>query len=374
MKVNTVVIPSILISCSAILVIPVVANSFEARDGQRTVHVANDGVDIEGCGTKTQPCRSITQGIQNAGVGDLVLVGEGRYGDLNGNGVLGEIGEENGSGPCFCLVEINKELKIRSEKGALRTIVDGAGTGRSVVRITASFVTFGSREGGFTVTGSTRAGVEVSTDEGVTLMGNIAESNRAGDEKGDGFLVARGRKHLLIGNVAAGSGRGFALFGDQLKVIGNVAVTNFAGGFEGEGSRYSLKNNAAYSNQSGFVFAGPDHLLTRNSAIGNRLFGVVVLAAQPDAPATVRLVISRSNIYGNNSAPDSPGPNCGLFASGAEVMATHNYWGSTEGPGPDPADFACSAQGEKTVTTPFSPLEFSVQPSVQLSVGSPSSN
>jgi hypothetical protein len=374
MKVSKILMPSILVGCSTILVNPVVATEVEASNGQRTIHVANDGVDSVNCGTRRKPCRSITQAIQNATSGDLILVGEGRYGDLNGNGIFGEIGEEVGSGPCFCLVEVNKTLKIRSEKGALRTVIDGAGTGRAVVGITASFVAFGALERGFTVTGSTNAGIAVAADEGVTLVGNVAEANRDGDQSGDGFEITQGRKHRLIGNVSAGNGRGFALFGDQLMVIGNLALTNLAAGFEGEGSRLFLHNNAAYSNLNGFLLAGPDHRLIRNSAVGNRLFGIFVQAAQPGAPATVRFVVERSNIYGNNVDPNSARPNCGVLASGADVTATHNYWGSAEGPGPDPADFACSEPAREIFTRPFSPEEFDVRPSIELSGAADSSS
>jgi len=44
-----------------------------------TVHVANNGLDSGSCGTKADPCRSITQGIKNAGLGDHVTVGPGAY-------------------------------------------------------------------------------------------------------------------------------------------------------------------------------------------------------------------------------------------------------------------------------------------------------
>src|SRR5262247_2574920 len=56
--------------------------------------VANNGIDSTTCGSSGAPCRSISQAIAHASEGDTVVVGPGRYGDLNGNRILGEVGEE----------------------------------------------------------------------------------------------------------------------------------------------------------------------------------------------------------------------------------------------------------------------------------------
>ena len=61
----------------------------EPLDSQETdaaLYVTNNGVDNQACGTKAAPCRSISQAIAYAKDGDKILVGPGRYGDLNGNG------------------------------------------------------------------------------------------------------------------------------------------------------------------------------------------------------------------------------------------------------------------------------------------------
>src|SRR5687768_2789620 len=70
------------------------------------VHVANNGVDTSTCGARDDPCRSITQAIANAKAGDTLLVGPGRYGDVNGNDVLGEPEEEMPAADCRCAVHI----------------------------------------------------------------------------------------------------------------------------------------------------------------------------------------------------------------------------------------------------------------------------
>ena len=53
-----------------------------------TLYVANNGVDGAGCGTRLAPCRSIRQAIGLASDGDRIIIGPGRYGDLNGDGAF----------------------------------------------------------------------------------------------------------------------------------------------------------------------------------------------------------------------------------------------------------------------------------------------
>lgn len=57
----------------ACLATAILASASPVRGG--TVYVANNGVDGPACGSKTSPCRSITQGITHAGAGDKVVVG-----------------------------------------------------------------------------------------------------------------------------------------------------------------------------------------------------------------------------------------------------------------------------------------------------------
>ena len=89
-------------------------------------HVANFGVDSPDCGLQETPCRSISQAIRNASEGDTVFVGPGLYGDLNHNGVVGELGEEGASIPSgeSCLVCVSKRLTLLSQRGAAHTTID----------------------------------------------------------------------------------------------------------------------------------------------------------------------------------------------------------------------------------------------------------
>ena len=75
--------------------------------------VADHGVDVPGCGQDvTSPCRSISQAIALADAGDTILVGPGRYGDLNDNGRLDEAGEEHGA-PERQQAHVRRDLRRR---------------------------------------------------------------------------------------------------------------------------------------------------------------------------------------------------------------------------------------------------------------------
>ena len=55
---------------------------------------------------RTAPCRSISRGIANAADGDTIVVGPGRYGDLDRDGTLSEPNEEGPSGHPDWLVKL----------------------------------------------------------------------------------------------------------------------------------------------------------------------------------------------------------------------------------------------------------------------------
>jgi hypothetical protein len=125
----------------------------EAEAGQ-TWRVENYGVDSSTCGMSAAPCRSITQAIANSSGGDIISVGPGRYGDLDGDGTLGNIpGEEVGCGG-GCLIDVRKRLTIRSTHGAGVTVLDaGRASLPDGVALLTDGVVFGQQGSGFTITG-----------------------------------------------------------------------------------------------------------------------------------------------------------------------------------------------------------------------------
>src|SRR5688572_9397647 len=94
----------------------------------RTLYVANNGTDDGLCGAKEAPCRSISRAIANASPGDKLVVGPGRYGDLDGDTNFSDPGDETGpSQACSCLVLVDKPLTILSRDGAAATVIDAGG-------------------------------------------------------------------------------------------------------------------------------------------------------------------------------------------------------------------------------------------------------
>ena len=321
----------------------------------QSLNVANNGLDSFTCGDEDNPCRSISQAIANASAGDTIIVGPGRYGDLNGNGTFGEEGEEDaqvGFG-CFCMINLNKQVTLVSRDGAFTTVLDAGGALVNPVSISASGVVFGQPKRGFLITGAGGGfnGLGFLSASDVTVAGNVVTAN------GGSGIGLSGSNNLVHANLSSGNGSaGFAIFGDGNLVRENAAIANSGSGFSISGAEHKLHGNEASANgYCGFLIYGTGHELRRNSALGNEGFGIQVTV---DGSAT----IIRNNIYGNNNVPTSGFTNCGLFnQSEGQITATHNFWGEDSGPGPDPADEVCDVGGSMTVFVPFTTQEFKIR-------------
>lgn len=319
---------SVLIAVTAAVVL---AFGSEARAA--VLRVRNNGLDAPGCGTADRPCRSISAAVRGAVDGDRIVVGPGRYGDLNGNGVT-DPGDEPYYQDCSCLVHVDKRVTIESEAGAAATMIDGGGADPFLVVLTAEGTVFGKPGKGFTLTSG---GMGVHADflvPRITVAGNHAQGNRFG-----GFEVGSAGSRV-VRNVATQNGNyGFNLYG-AVTVSGNVAVGNPIG-FEVQGDHMVLSRNLASGNtDAGFQVNFGPHTFTHNSAIGNRGSGLWVGVLYGNT------AITKSNFYGNDVSNG-----CGLLNStGGTVDARGNFWGAPGGPGDDPADRACN-EGSGTTTT-----------------------
>lgn len=341
------------------------------------IFVANNAIDSETCGTRREPCRSISKAIENASDGAMIVVGPGRYGDLNGDGDFDDPGEEAaqvGFG-CRCMILIDKQITIQSRAGAEATILDASGATVDVVNIVADGVVFGDKHAGFTLTGARMMGdddgigLAVITSHGVHVIGNTAEDNDA-----NGFEFS-GEKHTVVSNIASRNGNGFGMAftenGHRMHnniAIGNGNTTGRGNGFSLFGNRHTFSKNSITGNRgigvlinstdaSGFSFR-------MNSIVGNVGSGIFVFSGPG-------LALNKNNIFGNFGErpffPFTPTPNCGVVNdSGATIDATRNYWGATSGPGEDPADNAgpgsdCDLNGI-TVVEPFARSPFRTHP------------
>jgi len=334
-----------------------------------TLNVANNGVDSPTCGAAATPCRSISRTIANANAGDRIMVGPGRYGDLDGDGNFTSPGEEAaevGVG-CFCLIKVDKALTIVSRAGAGATVLDAGGASVSVVWIQASGVVFGLAKKGFTLTNGGREGVLVEWGtSAVTVAGNLARGVQ------NGFIVL-GSGHRFIGNVASGNGgTGFAMGGSGHLASGNLATSNSVDGFVVNDGVHVITGNMTSANgRNGFFLSG-ENQLTGNIASANGSFGLEVLWGQHVlsgnaihgnqsvgillGDGTSRIsAISQNNIFGND-----PVSNCGLWNLSwpSTISATKNFWGAASGPGAAPADNVCNGAGSSTMTAPPATKEF----------------
>lgn len=337
-----------------------------ARTGA-TWRVANNGVDSPDCGSHRRPCRTITQGIENAAPGDLVLVGPGLYGDVNGSCEFpqsAEEGEEFGFEACANVpntslagarVCLNKAVTVASVEGAEATVIDACGSVFGVV-VLGSNSAFGLPHRGFTVIQSSDVGgsaVAVSAPSNVTIGGNIAHPN----PRGTGFQIQLGEDHRLVGNTARGAFRGFsALVAGTpvtrgLRITGNTAVSNNQGFSLVSENALVVRGNLAIGNDIGFIINGSGHILQRNSAVGNRNYGIwIARVVNNGAP----IAVNQNNIFGNNTAALNGNVNCGVLnGTAAAVDATKNFWGAPTGPGANPADDACDVGGGQIIHTPF---------------------
>jgi hypothetical protein len=314
-----------------------------------TLHSANNGVDGASCGATATPCRSITMAIANAAPGDTIQVGPGVYGDLNGNGTLGETGEETPPAGCGCMLSINKPVNVISTDGAAATMIDATSVavGKNVF-IIANDVEFGKPDHGFHVTNpdSVFYGIFVNGTD-VKIRGNLI-ARKPDDYLGTGIDTVTNSSQIVLieqnqvtgwngGIVARDPGKKASKNQVSLNVFGIVAFGGLVVG------------NVATANSVGIQLTGS------TSAVGNatiaNVSGVVV-------SNTFTGVIQKSNIFGNRS--------CGLGNNGAPgVAATNNYWGAATGPGPNPADTVCNSGGGTTTTTPFATARFAINPSFE---------
>ena len=231
-----------------------------------TRYVTNDGVDSSSCGsTSDHAYRSISQGIENASDGDTILVGAGRYGDLNGNGDYSDPGDEhpmNTGEDVSCIVCITKSVTILSYSGTAATTIEGGGEYQSVVQPLVDRVTFGAKNQGFTIAGGLYGfwlheqglnnGNPGTLKHGISVVGNVAVNSSIGFEfdgqpyrppQGcpDSLCLSTGRV-VFAQNTALNTGTGFAavqnlaagpvVFQDNLAEFASGTGFNVSPGFQ----------------------------------------------------------------------------------------------------------------------------------------------
>ena len=316
-----------------------------------SIYVATHGTDSGSCGPKTDPCRSITQGITNAAVGGSIVVGPGQYGDVDQDGTPGEAGEEPLAACSLgsCLLRIDKQVTITSSDGAFATVIDG---GPSVVAMAVGIdvegAVFGDRNKGFTIKAPAAPGAGIMTSAAnVVIAGNVIQAGSSFF----GMYVGNDGTQIL-GNRILGNTLGYGMYvqGNSAVVTGNV-VTGANLGFVIAGSNSVLTGDVATGGIIGLVLSGTGTTASRCSFLGNVTAGIAVDNAGTTATLT------ECNIVGNGTY--APMATCGFDGNGSAVTVKDSYWGSATGPGADPADATCDAAPGST--TPFATKPITVK-------------
>ena len=330
-----------------------------------TLHVANNGIDSDTCGAKNAPCRSVSRAIVNAAVGDTIVVGPGRYGDLNGDGSFGGPGEEAAPAGCGCMIEVNKRLTLQSSDGLGVSILDAGGAEITGILVQADGVTFGGGSGhGFTIVNARHEGLHVEGN-GVTVAGNVAIGNGL---SGHVAIAVVGIGNIIADNAAMSNANTGIQVNDSGgvnhssgTVTGNVASANLQGFSINTSGHVQFTQNVASGNRnqglSSVVSAGAVLEIRRSSFLGNRGPGILLFSSPTGSVTGIN--ITHSNIFGNGS--------CGLQNNtGAVVRASGNFWGAATGPGSDPADAVCNDASSTTIVEPVATKPFQINLNIRL--------
>jgi hypothetical protein len=380
------------------------------------VYVANNGTDAPTCGAQSKPCRSITQAMANAATGSIIVVGPGRYGDLNADGKFDAAGEERPQNREYqpgvgapvtlnCVVCILKPLQFVSTLGAEATVIDAGNAPYNAVQIVGKNVYFGDVGRGFTLmhartdgdgnggdgllllAGGARIKGNVATANdgcgfslvpgGESLYGHpsnglggsdVTASNDTSIANGCGFHLVSYSSNVILSNstAVANTGIGVDIEGNGAHVLTTSRVSGNGLGLYVMGGPFQITHNVVAANNSVALSFGdrleldnPITTLSRNDIVGNSV-GLSLYQS------TAALKVSENNIYGNGT----DGSNCGITVSLTGADARNNYWGAPTGPGPDPADQVgqeplCNGAltddaGSVPRTTPFSKEPFSI--------------
>ncbi len=344
-----------------------------------TLHVANNGLDVPGCGTETSPCRSISAAIGAAVDDDTILVRPGRYGDIDDNGALGGAGEETGNsnGTLY----INKRVKVISTAGAGATVIRGVSNIPIVVYLDVTGAQFGERNAGFTVYGANSYGISNNNMTSGKVAGNIAHGMAAGiylgslgdleishntvfDNYGTGIVGASAAgttgstyiHHNTVVGKENSTGISVSALGAH-RVVGNTISNNHIGLQVGVGPS-RVTQNVITDNFYAIAYAGEcigcatpagTPLIVRNSLIGSRN-AALWLSPQATYPIAMR----QNNLF-------SSGWGCAISTSATVAIdARQNFWGTAAGPGfTAPSSGVCTTNAV-VKTTPFSTTEIAL--------------
>ncbi len=250
--------------------------------GAATLNVQVWGTNHGGCGSKADPCRSISHAVGLSKPGGRILVGPGRYSDTI-------YVDTNDSGQNL------SRLKIESTAGPYATIIHAANSLDHVISVAPENVRIGGNGKGFTFRGSTGAnaagirvfgdrcrlegnritgnnrGIIISSDSRCTVRKNVIEDNL-----GHGILCDSGScsgslitQNQITRNTLAGIYMENAI---GVRVEKNVIKNNLNEGmyFDADSERGTIKDNVVENNAwDGIRLEDADGKLIRGNILSN---------------------------------------------------------------------------------------------------------
>jgi hypothetical protein len=339
----------------------------------RSLLVGNEGTDSPSCGGPNNKCRSISQAIRNSADGDTVFVEAGVYGDLNHNGIIGELGEERGgvldpnNRSCDCLVLIDKRITVLSERGAAATIIDASTAALAGVRSLSEGAVFGYTGMGFTVLVQKRewpaTGIwfhPIGTIAGNRVVGLPYDRDFGPQGNPPSFVQSMGINisaypgGLVYDNEV--SGFFWGIEAGASGIVRNVVTRNHIGVMtanqtyypDGNPSQSYVADNVIADNEVGISLGLGVGVLavTGNDLLHNKETGIRFVTEPGTEADNPEVVVQDNNIIDNDWG--QPRRGCGLINdSRSLVWAAYNYWGA-----PGTNNGACNGFGSSTQVDP----------------------
>ncbi len=326
-----------LVPVAALALAPLVTASPAGASGS-VVHVATTGTDSATCGSFGDPCRTIGQGVANAGPGFSVRVANGTYDEM---------------------VTVSKELHLTASHAAINAtglnngiLVQGGAASGTVVK-------------GFTVENAIGEGILASQVDGVVIADNVVVNNDQGalgtpntypecqgqgevpGDCGEGIHLQTTTNSKLLGNDVTHNVGGILVSDDLGPTFGNLIAGNNASNnaedcgitlpshAPGAGVYDNVVRDNTVNNNGGagvlIAASAPgtmayNNVISHNSISGNGLPGVTIHAHAPDQSVDgnkiVDNVIGNNAIFGDSDAHDRKSTGIVIFSAVVPVNGT----------------------------------------------------